>query len=76
MVVRLIPPDWSVMADYTAGTAVKYNGLRFLAATGITGNANNANPIDNEAQWTFDGVLDIRDYYSLQYAVQGSTKYN
>ena len=70
MPVRLIPSEWAAATSYAQDDVVQYNGIRFIAAAAITGAATNANPIDNEAQWTFDSVLRITDYYSLQYAVQ------
>ena len=70
MPVKLVPSAWVSTSAYAVGAIVEYNGVRFRAADTVSANsAGNAIPVDN-TDWTFDGVIRIEDYYSLQYAIE------
>ena len=70
--VQLLPSAWSATAAYSVNAVVDYNGIRFVCNTAVAANANgNAIPVGNSS-WTFDAVLRITDYYSLQYAIESA----
>ena len=61
----VIPPAWMATNNYTNGQRVAVSGVTHEATQDITGNANNANPSQDDVNWKAVAVTKIQDYNSL-----------
>ncbi len=68
MPVQILPSEWVATNAYSTDDVVQHSGVRFVAKSDQI--ANSASPIGNDANWEYDGVLRITDFYSLQYSIE------